>query len=373
MPYSALKPIRDARRVVIKIGSALLVEADSGALRHAWLKGLAEDVAALKSEGKEVLLVSSGSIALGRRMLKLRQGALRLDEAQAAASVGQIRLAQSYQEVLSVHGITAAQVLVTLEDSENRRRYLNAKATLRTLLGFGTVPIINENDTVATDEIRYGDNDRLAAQIASLSQADLLILLSDVDGLYTANPREDASARHLDLVEAVTPEVHAMAGGVGTEGAKGGMKTKLMAAEIAMRAGCVMAITKGDVDRPIRALQDGARATWFRGAADAKTARKQWISAMKPRGRITIDDGAANALRAGKSLLPAGVTAITGSFGRGDPVEIADASGHVLTLGLSGYDAADARAIMGLKSAQIADRLGYPGRSALVHRDEMAI
>ncbi|WP_112322689.1 glutamate 5-kinase [Oceanibium sediminis] len=364
--------ISNAQRVVIKIGSALLVDADTGELRRAWLTGLAEDVARLKRAGKDVLLVSSGSIALGRRILKLTSSD-RLDEAQAAASVGQILLAQSYQEVLTRHGIIAAQILVTLEDSENRRRYLNTRATLRTLLGLGTVPIINENDTVATDEIRYGDNDRLAAQIASLSGADVLVLLSDVDGLYTANPREEPDARHLPLVEAITPEVEAMAGGAGTAGAKGGMKTKVQAAAIAMRAGCAMAIVRGDVDSPISALEAGARCTWFRGTSDPKAARKQWISAMKPRGRIVIDAGAVRALLAGKSLLAAGVTSVVGSFQRGDPVEIASDTGEVLTIGLAGYDARDAEAIRGLKSGEIAGTLGYPGRTALVHRDEMAI
>lgn len=362
-----------ARRVVVKIGSALLVDQASGALRRDWLEGLAADVAMLKAQGAEVVLVSSGSIALGRRILRLDPTSDRLDEAQAAASVGQIKLAQSYSEVLATHGITAAQVLVTLEDSEQRRRYLNTRATLRTLLDLGTVPIVNENDTVATDEIRYGDNDRLAAQIASLAGADVLVLLSDVDGLYTANPREDANAQHLPLVEHLTPKIRAMAGGTGSAGAKGGMKTKLLAADIAMRAGCAMAITLGNLDRPLSALANGARATWFHGASDPKTARKRWISAMKPRGRITIDAGAVRALHAGKSLLPAGVTEVTGRFGRGDPVEIAGPEGEVLCLGLAGYDLQDAQAIRGLQSGQIAEKLGYPGRVALIHRDDMAI
>ncbi|NNU80545.1 glutamate 5-kinase [Halovulum dunhuangense] len=369
----AAETLDAARRVVIKIGSALLVDAASGALRRGWLEGLAADVAALKAQGKDVLLVSSGSIALGRRILGLPQRNDRLDESQAAASVGQIRLAQSYQEVLAAHGLTAAQVLVTLEDTEDRRRYLNTRATLRTLLGLGTVPIINENDTVATDEIRYGDNDRLAAQIASLSGADVLVLLSDIDGLYTANPREDAGAAHIPLVEAITPEIEGMAGGTGSAGAKGGMKTKIMAAQVAMRAGCMMAITIGDVDRPLSALRAGQSATWFRGLSDPKAARKQWISAMKPKGRIAIDAGAARALRDGKSLLPAGVTDVSGWFERGDPVEIAGPDGVVLTLGLAAYDADEASAIMGLRSQDIAARLGHPGRAALVHRDDMAI
>ncbi len=363
----------DARRVVVKIGSALLVDAASGQLRDTWLAGVGRDVAALKAAGKDVLIVSSGSIALGRRILGLEAGSDRLDEAQAAASVGQIKLAQAYQQVLSRHELTAAQVLVTLEDSENRRRYLNTRATLRTLLALGTVPIVNENDTVATDEIRYGDNDRLAAQVASAAGADLLVLLSDVDGLYTANPRQDGGAQHLSLIEEITPQVEAMAGGTGSDTARGGMRTKLMAAQIAMRAGCVMAITRGDVDRPLLALEQGARATWFRGISDPKAARKQWIAAMKPRGRLRVDAGAARALTAGKSLLAAGVTDVSGTFRRGDPIEIVGPDDQVMALGLAGYDAAEAQAIIGLQSHQIAEKLGYPARAALVHRDEMAI
>jgi glutamate 5-kinase len=364
--------LSNARRVVIKIGSSLLVDSATGKLRRDWLTGLAEDVGALKRAGKDVLLVSSGSIALGRAVLGLPKSA-RLDESQAAASVGQIALAQAYRDVLSVHDITAAQVLVTLEDSENRRRYLNTRATLRTLLDMGTVPIINENDTVATDEIRYGDNDRLAAQIASLAGADLLVLLSDVDGLYTGNPRLDPAAVHIPVVEAITPEVEAMAGGTGSEGASGGMKTKLMAATTATRAGCLMAITRGDVDRPLQQLQQGARATWFLGASDPKTARKQWIWAMKAKGRITIDAGAARALLQGKSLLAAGVTKVTGRFERGDPVLIESQDGGTLAMGLAGYSASDTLAIRGKRSAEIEALLGHPGRSALVHRDDMAL
>ena len=370
---SAAQALRDARRVVLKIGSALLVDPGTGRMRQDWLKGLGADIAALKAQGKDVLIVSSGSIALGRRVLGLAPTGERLDEAQAAASVGQIRLAQSYQAVLQEHDIIAAQVLVTLEDSENRRRYLNARATLRTLLAMGTVPVINENDSVATDEIRYGDNDRLAAQIAGLTGADLLILFSDVDGLYSGNPKTDPEAAHLFLVGAVTPEIEAMAGGVGTAGAKGGMKTKIMAASVAMKAGCRMVIAKGNVDRPVSALADGARATLFAGDSDPKAARKLWISAMKPRGRLVIDDGAVRALQDGKSLLAAGVTDVTGKFERGDPVEIAGNGGAVLAVGLAGYDAGEARAIMGRRTGEISDILGYAARAALVHRDDMAI
>jgi glutamate 5-kinase len=362
-----------ARRVVVKIGSALLVDAATGALRLEWLEGLAADVAWLKGRGKDVVVVSSGSIALGRRVLRLPGGELSLEQSQAAAAVGQIRLAQAYQSVLAPHGITTGQVLVTLEDSENRRRYLNSRRTLGTLIDLGVVPIVNENDTVATDEIRYGDNDRLAAQVASMASADVLVLLSDVDGLYTANPREDAAARHLPWVEAITPAIEAMAGGTGTALSKGGMKTKLMAARVAVQAGCAMAITQGEVARPLQALAGGARATWFRPLGDPRAARKRWISGMKPRGRILIDAGAVGALARGKSLLPAGVTGIEGAFSRGDPVEIAGPDGAVVAKALAGYDAGEARIIMGHRSDRIAGLLGHPGRAALVHRDDMAL
>jgi glutamate 5-kinase len=362
-----------ARRVVVKIGSALLVSAETGRLRLDWLEALALDVVELRRQGKDAILVSSGSIALGRRALRLNDGPLSLEQSQAAAAVGQIRLAQAYETVLSPHGITTAQVLVTLEDSENRRRYLNSRRTLGTLLDLGVVPIVNENDTVATDEIRYGDNDRLAAQVAGMAGADVLVLLSDVDGLYTANPRLDPQAQRLDLVTAITPAIEAMAGGSGTLLSRGGMKTKLMAAQAAMRAGCAMAITLGAVPRPLAALADGAPCTWFQPDGDPRAARKRWISGMKPRGRITVDAGAVAALARGKSLLPAGVTGIEGGFSRGDPVEIAGPDATVVGRALAGYDAREARIIMGHRSDRIAELLGYPGRAALVHRDDMAL
>jgi glutamate 5-kinase len=365
--------IAAARRVVIKIGSALLVDGDTGRVRRDWLRGLAEDVATLRGRGKDVVLVSSGSIALGRRVLGLPEAALPLEQSQAAAAVGQIRLAQAYEEVLAPHGITTAQVLVTLEDSENRRRYLNSRRTLGTLLELAVVPIVNENDTVATDEIRYGDNDRLAAQVASMAGADVLVLLSDVDGLYTADPRRDPTARRLDRVAEITPEILAMAGGAGSALSRGGMRTKILAAQVAVRAGCAMAIAEGAPVRPIAALEAGAPCTWFAPEGDPRAARKRWISGMKPRGRIVVDAGAVGALGRGKSLLPAGVTAIEGSFSRGDPVEIADADGTVVAKALAGYDAREARIIMGHRSARIAELLGHPGRAALVHRDDMAL
>ena len=362
-----------ARGVVVKIGSALLVSDETGRLRFDWLEGLAADVADLRERGKDVVLVSSGSIALGRRVLRLPEGELSLEQSQAAAAVGQIRLAQAYETVLAPHGITTAQVLVTLEDSENRRRYLNTRRTLGTLTDLGVVPIVNENDTVATDEIRYGDNDRLAAQVASMAGADVLVLLSDVDGLYTANPRLDPAARRLDVVTALTPEIEAMAGGTGSALSRGGMKTKLIAARAAMRAGCAMAITLGAVERPLRALAAGAASTWFEPNGDPHAARKRWISGMKPRGRVRVDAGAVAALARGKSLLPAGVTAVEGGFLRGDPIEVLGPDGVVVAKALAGYDAFEARIIMGHRSDRIADLLGYPGRAALVHRDDLAI
>lgn len=361
-----------ASRIVIKIGSALLVDG-AGALRQEWLDGLAADVADLRSSGADVALVSSGSIALGRGILGLGAGELPLEKAQAAAAVGQIRLAGAYEEALKPHGLTAAQVLVTLEDSVNRRRYLNTRATLATLLGQGIVPIVNENDTVATDEIRYGDNDRLAAQVAVTIGADRLVLLSDVDGLYTANPALDPAARRFDTVTEITPEIEAMAG-EGVSGlSKGGMRTKIMAARTAMQGGCAMAITLGSVERPLRALQSGAAATWFLPEGDPQQARKRWISAMKPQGVVSIDDGAVQALARGKSLLPAGVTQIDGAFQRGDPVSIEGPGGAALGIGLIGYTSTEAKAIAGHRSGEIAEILGYPGRAALVHRDDLAI
>ncbi|TCP60525.1 glutamate 5-kinase [Rhodovulum bhavnagarense] len=364
--------LSDAKRVVIKIGSALLVDRTRGSLRDDWLRALAEDVAMLKARGVDVVLVSSGSIALGRGALGLGFGALALEESQAAAAVGQIRLARAYEDCLAPHGITAAQVLVTLEDSADRRRYLNARATLETLLSYGAVPIVNENDTVATDEIRFGDNDRLAAQVAVTVGADTTVLLSDVDGFYTANPAQDPAARRFDLIEDITPEIEAMAGDAGSGLSKGGMKTKLMAAKTATGAGCALVITQGAALNPIQALENGAPATWFRPKGDPQAARKRWIASMKPQGFVSIDEGAMSALRRGKSLLPAGVTDVTGDFGRGDPVSILGPNGEGLGSGLARYTGAEARLIRGCRSGDIETILGYPGRAALIHRDDMA-
>lgn len=364
--------LSDARRIVVKIGSALLVDRTSGTLRADWLAALAGDVARIRARGTDVILVSSGSIALGRATLGLPRKELTLEQSQAAAAVGQIQLAHAYERALSDFGLRAAQVLVTLEDSADRRRYLNSRATLEQLLKLGVVPIVNENDTVATDEIRYGDNDRMAAQIAVTAGADRLILLSDVDGFYSGNPALDPAATRFDVIEEITPEIEAMAGDAGSGLSKGGMKTKLMAARTATAAGCDMAITEGSVMAPLQALENGAPATWFVAQGDPQQKRKAWIAAMKPRGRLTVDAGAARALKGGSSLLPAGVTAVTGRFARGDAVEVADGTGRVLGQGLTRYDARDADMIKGLRSQQIEPVLGYPARGPLIHRDDMA-
>ncbi|MGY6633585.1 MAG: glutamate 5-kinase [Alkalilacustris sp.] len=366
-----MAPLTGLRRLVVKIGSTLLVE--GGRVRADWLNTLAEDVARLRRRGTDVVLVSSGSIALGRGVLSIDDPDPPLERSQAAAAVGQIRLAGAYQEALAPHGIIAAQVLVTLEDTADRRRYLNTRSTLETLLGLGAVPIVNENDTVATDEIRYGDNDRLAAQVAVTVGADMLVLLSDVDGLYTANPQLDPEARHLPEVARVTADVEAMAGAAASILSRGGMVTKIMAAKTATAAGCAMAITLGNRPHPLSALETGARATWFQPQGDPHTARKRWIGAMKDKGILRIDAGAVAALRAGRSLLPAGVTGVTGGFGRGDPVAIVGPGGDRLGLGLVRYTAEEARLIRGRRSGDIAAVLGYPGRAALIHRDDMVL
>ena len=363
--------LKNARRIVVKIGSALLVE--SGALRAKWLKTLAEDVSGLRKKGVDVVLVSSGSIALGRAALGLGNGTLPLEQSQAAAAVGQIRLARAYEEALEPHGITTAQVLVTLEDSSDRRRYLNSRATLEQLLSLGVVPIVNENDTVATDEIRYGDNDRLAAQITVTIGADILVLLSDVDGFYSGNPKDDPKAKRFDVIETITPLIEAMAGDAGSGLSKGGMKTKLMAAKTATAGGAAMAIALGAPNNPLLRIENGEPVTWFAPETDPQVARKRWIAAMKVKGDVIVDSGAVGALQSGKSLLPAGVTAVVGRFGRGDPVGILGPDGARIGLGLTRYTADEARAIKGERSVRIEEILGYPGRAALIHRDDMAI
>jgi glutamate 5-kinase len=362
------------RRVVVKIGSALLVDQAGGALKRAWLESLAEDIAALTKRGAEVLVVSSGSIALGRTVLGLPGRALRLEESQAAAAVGQIALARAWSEVLSTHGLTAGQILLTLGDTEERERYLNARATLQRLMDFKAVPVINENDTVATTEIRYGDNDRLAARVATMASADLLVLLSDVDGLYTAPPARDPSARHLPVVERITPEVEAMAGAAGSEFSRGGMKTKIEAGKIATSGGAHMVIASGQVMHPLRAIEQGGLCTWFLASGNPSAARKRWIAGtLVARGSLTLDEGAVKALRSGKSLLPAGVIKVEGNFSNGDAVIVRDPSGAEIGRGLVAYDAADAQKIAGKNSTAIEEILGAPFRSAMIHRDDLVV
>ncbi|MGD0144303.1 MAG: glutamate 5-kinase [Rhizomicrobium sp.] len=365
-------PLAHARRVVVKIGSALLV--DSDALRRDWLKSLCADVTALRRDGKDVILVSSGAIALGRRALKLREGALKLEESQAAAAAGQVRLAEAYADGLAVEGVVAAQILLTLNDTEERRRYLNARATLRTLLALGAVPVINENDTVATAEIRFGDNDRLAARVASMMEADCLVLLSDVDGLYSTDPARDSTARHIGEVARITPEIEAMAGGSSSGLGRGGMSSKVLAAKIATAAGAEVLIAKGKDANPLAAIRAGAPHTRFLAGSTPAAARKRWIAGgLKIEGALVIDAGAARALEDGKSLLPAGVRAVEGAFERGDAVAVRDMEGRELARGLVAYHAEDARRIAGRRSAEIETILGYRGRDEMIHRDDLAL
>jgi len=366
--------LASARRVVVKIGSALLVDEASAAPRAAWLAGVAEDIAEMRARGTEVIVVSSGAIALARRALKLTQARLRLEEKQAAAAVGQIRLAQAWSEALQACGLTAAQLLLTLEDTEDRRRYLNARATLETLLRLGCIPVVNENDSVATAEIRYGDNDRLAARVAEMVQADQLVLLSDIDGLYTADPKRDSAAGHIPMVTALTPEIEAMGGEPPPGYSSGGMRTKLVAARIATGAGCAMAIALGHAEHPLHALAAGARCTWFLPAPEGRSARKRWIlNTLQPLGHLTVDAGAARALGRGGSLLPAGVRGLAGAFERGDAVEVFGPDGGPLARGLSAYASVDATRIIGHRSEEIEPILGWRGRDEIIHRDDLAL
>jgi len=367
-------PLSQAKLVVIKIGSALLVDPDSGTLRRTWLESLCADVAVLRREGKNVILVSSGAIALGRRALKLRSGPLKLEESQAAAAAGQVRLAEAYADILAGADIVAAQILLTLGDTEERRRYLNARATLKTLIALGSIAVINENDTVATAEIRYGDNDRLAARVASMMEADLLILLSDVDGLYTSDPARDAAAAHVAEVDAITPQVEAMAGDTLSGVGRGGMASKLAAAKIATAAGCDVIIAKGSSEHPIAGIRSGARTSRFAANGTPAAARKRWIAGvLKPQGTLIIDAGAAKALADGKSLLPAGIRQIDGRFERGDAVVVKDHSGREIARGLAAYGAGDAERIAGKRSLEIEAILGYRGRDEMIHRDDLAL
>ena len=367
-----------ARRLVVKIGSALLV-ADDGEIRRLWLDALIDDVARCRSRGQELILVSSGAIAVGRRHLGLVGRALRLEEKQAAAATGQIRLAHAYQESLARHGITVAQILLTPDDTEERRRHLNARATFAQLLALGAVPMVNENDTIATTEIRFGDNDRLAARVAQMTSADMLVLLSDIDGLYTADPRQDRTARHLPLVTEIGPEIEAMAGSAPPGYSSGGMVTKLAAARIAMNAGCRMLIAEGHpkidgIEGPLAAIEAGAKATLFLPSGEPRSARKAWIaSAVNPAGALIVDDGAARALRNGKSLLPAGIVAVEGAFEGGDCVVIRTRTGAEAGRGLSAYASGDIQRIAGHKSAEIPSILGYRGRHEIIHRDDLVL
>jgi glutamate 5-kinase len=368
-------PLEGARRLVVKIGSSILVDETKGEIRRDWLETLTDDVARLHKGGCEVVLVSSGAIRLGRTHFKLAPGPLKLEESQAAAATGQIQLAHAYQEALARHGITVAQVLLTLDDSEERRRYLNARQTMATLLAMKAVPVINENDTVATDEIRFGDNDRLSARVAEMISADTLVLLSDIDGLYTGDPRLDPSAKFIPEIREITPAIEAMGGSAASELSNGGMATKLIAGRIAMAAGCRMAIADGRAVGALGALIDGkARCSWFLPEGSPLSARKKWIKgSLKTAGALLVDDGAVRALSAGKSLLPAGVTAIEGEFKRGDVVDVKDRAGRLLARGLVAYAADDARRIAGRKSAEIEHLLGFRGRDEMVHRDDLVV
>jgi glutamate 5-kinase len=368
-----IRSLSRVKRVVIKIGSALLVDRATG-IRKTWLDAICDDIAALKARGTDVLVVSSGAIALGRSVLAMPSGALKLEESQACAAVGQIALARHWAESLSRHQIVAGQILLTLGDTEERRRYLNARATLQQLLKIGAIPIINENDTVATTEIRYGDNDRLAARVATMAGADLLVLLSDIDGLYTAPPHLDPDARFLDTIEEITPDIEAMAGGAASELSRGGMRTKIDAGKIATSAGCAMIIASGKPLNPLAAIENGARHSWFAASRSPVTARKTWIAGqLQPAGVINVDAGAEGALKSGKSLLPAGVRAVSGNFHRGDTVSIIGAEGREIARGLVGYDAEEARRICGRKSNEIEKILGYAGRAAMIHRDDLVM
>jgi glutamate 5-kinase len=366
--------LKNFRRIVVKVGSALLVDSAAGEVRAEWLSALAADIAALHREGRDVLIVSSGSIALGRARLKLPRRALKLEESQAAAAVGQIALARIWSEVLGAHAIGAGQILVTLQDTEERRRYLNARSTIDKLLDWRAVPVINENDTVATNEIRYGDNDRLAARVATMASADLLVLLSDIDGLYTAPPGANPDATLIPVVDAITAEIEAIAGGPESLLSRGGMRTKIEAAKIATAGGTHMLIASGKIAHPLQAIANAGRCTWFLTPANPVTARKRWIAgSLEPKGTLTIDAGAVTALRAGKSLLPAGVIRIDGQFSRGDAVVVRGPDGHEIGRGLVAYDAAHAGQIKGRASRDVAAILGFGGRTAMIHRDDLVV
>ena len=364
----------NAKRIVVKVGSALLVDEDKNTINKAWLAGIASDISRLKAAGKDVVVVSSGAIALGSRLLKIHNKALSLQEKQAAAATGQVTLAHAWMEALGAYKVQAAQILLSPDDTETRRKHLNARATMGALLELGAVPVVNENDTVATAEIRFGDNDRLAARVAAMIGADLLILLSDVDGLYTGNPNQNNNAAHLPQIGHITDDIMAMAGTANAQYASGGMVTKLEAARISTAAGCHMIICDGRDPEPLLHLENGARCSCFIATETPHAARKQWIAgALTPRGTIGVDAGAATALRSGKSLLPAGVVAVDGQFDRGDLVAVEDQSGRIIGHGLSSYSAADASKIKGHKSREIETMLGYRGRDEMIHADNLVV
>ena len=364
---------RGLRRIVVKIGSALLID-EQRRLNREWLDGLTCDIASLRDDGHQVLIVSSGAVAIGSQVLSLNIKRSRLEELQAAAAAGQVQLVHAYQESLSVHGIAAAQVLLTRDDTEVRRRFLNARGTLEKLLEHEIIPVINENDTVATDELRYGDNDRLAARVAQLVMADGLVLLSDIDGLYSSDPGRNPDARHIPSVPKITDDLLAMAGDSATDVGRGGMTTKLQAAQIATRAGCSTIIASGRVQRPLRNLARGARCSVFEAAATPAAARKQWLAGvLEVCGELRVDAGAVGALRAGNSLLPVGLVEIVGNFSRGDAVTLVDANGREFGRGLASYASDEASAIAGCRSESIEAILGYRGRSVMVHRDDLVL
>ncbi|MGV3574615.1 MAG: glutamate 5-kinase [Devosia sp.] len=370
MSANALAPYR---RITIKIGSALLVD-KAGKLRKAWLDDLAEDIAALKAEGRDIVVVSSGAIALGRGLLGLSAVSLTLEQSQAAASAGQISLSQAWAEALARHSIVTGQILITPNITEERRYYLNARTTVTTLLGLGAIPIFNENDSVATAEIRYGDNDRLSARVATMIEADCLVLLSDIDGLYTAPPAKDPNAQHIPVVESITPAIEAMAGGAASHLSRGGMTTKVEAGKIATLAGTAMVIAKGTETHPLKALTEGGRHTLFHPARSRAQARKRWImGTLTVAGTLQVDAGATSALKQGRSLLPIGVTKVSGEFERGDTVAVVDPDGREIARGLVGLDSEDARLAMGKRSSTVVELLGIGSRSELIHRDNMVL
>ena len=372
--HNSQKLIDEAQLIVIKIGSALLFNPNKGGLQSDWLVGLAGDVARLKKSGKQVILVSSGAIALGRDEMGIAHGRIRLDEKQAAAATGQIILAQAWNDCLKAHDITSSQILLAPDDTETRRKHLNARSTMQTLLNYGCVPVVNENDTITTYEIRFGDNDRLAARVATMMSADLLILLSDIDGLYDKNPRRFEGAKHIPVIDSLSDEIMAMGDSANAEFASGGMATKLAAARIATHSGVAMMICNGETIAPLTALADGAKSSIFTAQIAPSTARKNWIaSALDRAGVITIDDGACAALQKGRSLLPAGVTKVTGTFERGDLVDIEETSGKVIARGLMAYSSREANLLKGHKSSNFDVIIGYDGRAELVHADDLVL